>query len=48
MALAATSGLQTMPDDGGAEVLCLEYAGGARLYVPLDQAWQVARYVGVG
>ena len=41
-------GLQTMPGDGGGEALLLEYAGGARLYVPLDQAWQVARYVGVG
>ena len=41
-------GLQTMPGDGGGEGLVLEYAGGARLYVPLDQAWQVARYVGVG
>ena len=41
-------GLQKMSDDGEAEVLCLEYARGARLYVPLDQAWQVARYVGVG
>lgn len=41
------AGLQAMPDDG-AEALLLEYAGDARLYVPLDQAWQVARYVGVG
>jgi len=32
----------------GAEVLVLEYANSARLYVPLDQAWQVARYVGLG
>ncbi|HEY5741821.1 MAG TPA: transcription-repair coupling factor, partial [Terrimicrobiaceae bacterium] len=42
------SGLQRMPDDGEGEALLLEYAGDARLYVPLDQAWQVARYVGVG
>ena len=42
------AGLQTMPGDGGGEALLLEYAGDARLYVPLDQAWQVARYVGVG
>jgi transcription-repair coupling factor (superfamily II helicase) len=41
-------GLQTMPGDGGGEALLLEYAGDARLYVPLDQAWQVARYVGIG
>ncbi|MGB8464549.1 MAG: transcription-repair coupling factor [Terrimicrobiaceae bacterium] len=42
------AGLQTMPGDGGGEALLLEYAGEARLYVPLDHAWQVARYVGVG
>ena len=42
------AGLQTMPGDGGGEALLLEYAGDARLYVPLDHAWQVARYVGVG
>lgn len=42
------AGLQSLPGDGGSEVLLLEYAGDARLYVPLDQAWQVARYVGVG
>ncbi|MCQ6473559.1 CarD family transcriptional regulator, partial [Vibrio parahaemolyticus] len=41
-------GLQAMPGDGGGEALLVEYAGHARLYVPLDQAWQVARYVGVG
>jgi transcription-repair coupling factor (superfamily II helicase) len=41
-------GLQKMPGNGGGEALLLEYAGDARLYVPLDQAWQVARYVGVG
>jgi transcription-repair coupling factor (superfamily II helicase) len=42
------AGLKTMPGDGGGEALLLEYAADARLYVPLDQAWQVARYVGVG
>ncbi len=42
------AGLQTIPGDSGSEALLLEYAGDARLYVPLDQAWQVARYVGVG
>ena len=41
-------GLQIIPGDGGGEALALEYAEGARLYVPLDQAWQVARYVGIG
>jgi transcription-repair coupling factor (superfamily II helicase) len=40
-------GLQAVPGDGG-EALLLEYAGDARLYVPLNQAWQVARYVGIG
>jgi len=39
--------LQKAPDGGG-EVLALEFAHGARLYVPLDQAWQVSRYVGLG
>ena len=31
-----------------AKVWPSKYAEGARLYVPLDQAWQVARYVGIG
>lgn len=30
------------------EVLVIEYAHDARLLVPLEQAWQVARYVGLG
>jgi transcription-repair coupling factor (superfamily II helicase) len=30
------------------EVLALEFAGDARLYVPLEQAYLVSRYVGVG
>jgi transcription-repair coupling factor (superfamily II helicase) len=38
--------LMTMPE--GEEVLVLEYAGGARLYVPVEQAYLVARYVGLG
>jgi len=41
-------GLENAPGAGEGEVLVLEYAGGSRLYVPLDQAWQVARYVGLG
>ncbi len=41
-------GLQTPDGTNEGEVLALEYARGARLYVPLDQAWQVARYVGLG
>ncbi|MDX2079398.1 MAG: transcription-repair coupling factor [Terrimicrobiaceae bacterium] len=40
-------GMQKEPG-GEREVLALEFAHGARLYVPLDQAWQVARYVGLG
>ncbi|MEI8294174.1 MAG: transcription-repair coupling factor [bacterium] len=40
-------GLEKSPDGSG-DVLVLEFAGGARLYVPLDQAWQVSRYVGLG
>jgi transcription-repair coupling factor (superfamily II helicase) len=41
-------GLRKTPGDGGGEALLLEYAGESRLYVPLDHAWQIARYVGVG
>jgi transcription-repair coupling factor (superfamily II helicase) len=40
-------GLQQSPDGAG-EVLALEFAHDSRLYVPLDQAWQVSRYVGLG
>jgi len=39
-------GIESGADDG--ERLVLEYANEARLFVPLDQAWQVARYAGVG
>ena len=41
-------GLQKAPDGSGGDVLTLEFANDSRLYVPLDQAWQVARYVGLG
>jgi len=43
-------GLQELPSADGTrnEVLALEFADDARLFVPLDQAWQVSRYVGVG
>ncbi|MDD5200045.1 MAG: transcription-repair coupling factor [Terrimicrobiaceae bacterium] len=34
--------------DGGADQLAIEFAEGSRLFVPLDQAWQVSRYVGLG
>ncbi len=42
--------LTKMPAAGGAEqeVLVLEFAEEARLYVPLEQAYLVSRYVGVG
>jgi transcription-repair coupling factor (superfamily II helicase) len=35
-------------DKGEQEVLALEFANDARLYVPLEQAYLVSRYVGVG
>lgn len=43
-------GLQKLPAADGTEgeVLALEFAGDSRLFVPIDQAWQVSRYVGVG
>jgi len=41
-------GLQKPPGLDDSEVLVLEYADEAKLYVPLDQAWQVSRYVGLG
>lgn len=34
--------------EGGEEVLEIEYADSARLYVPLDQAHLVSRYIGTG
>jgi transcription-repair coupling factor (superfamily II helicase) len=40
-------GMEKSPDGSG-EVLVLAFANDARLYVPLGQAWQVARYVGLG
>jgi transcription-repair coupling factor (superfamily II helicase) len=41
-------GLQKLGEDDGREVLAVEYANEARLYVHLEDAWQVSRYVGVG
>lgn len=43
-------GLQQLPaaDGSEGEVLALEFAADSRLFVPIDQAWQVSRYVGVG
>jgi transcription-repair coupling factor (superfamily II helicase) len=42
--------LTTVPTPGGVEqeVLALEFADEAKLYVPLEQAYLVSRYVGVG
>jgi transcription-repair coupling factor (superfamily II helicase) len=43
-------GLKKIPGTGGAtqEVIDLEFADEARFYVPLEQAFLVSRYVGVG
>ncbi len=30
------------------DVVAISYAGGARLYVPIAQAWQISRYAGLG
>ncbi len=38
-------GMQRMD---GSEVLALEFAADSRLYVPVEQAWQVSRYIGLG
>lgn len=48
--IAHYAGIERMPDLHGdlSEVLVLEFAEEAKLFVPLDQAWQVSRYVGVG
>jgi transcription-repair coupling factor (superfamily II helicase) len=53
--LARYRGLETRRVENGAagspaveEVLLLEFAGQAKLYVPLEQAAQVSRYVGLG
>ncbi|MEO8205696.1 MAG: CarD family transcriptional regulator [Chthoniobacterales bacterium] len=44
------AGLQKFPLENGVEsdVLTLEFAETAKLYVPLDQAWKISRYVGLG
>ncbi|MEO7167627.1 MAG: transcription-repair coupling factor [Chthoniobacterales bacterium] len=41
-------GLQKMGGPETSEVLVLEFAEEAKLYVPLEQAFMVSRYVGVG
>jgi len=46
--IALFHGLAKAPGVSGQESLVLEFADEARLYVPLDQAFLVSRYVGVG
>jgi transcription-repair coupling factor (superfamily II helicase) len=48
--IALYHGLKPMPQPGGVteDFLELEFADDARLYVPLDHAYLVARYVGTG
>jgi transcription-repair coupling factor (superfamily II helicase) len=48
--VARFAGLTKIPttDKGEQEVLALEFADEAKLYVPLEQAYLVSRYVGVG
>lgn len=49
--VAIYQGMSTLPAESGQgerQVLVLEFAGEAKLYVPLEQAYLVSRYVGVG
>jgi transcription-repair coupling factor (superfamily II helicase) len=48
--VARFAGLTRIPtsNNGEQEVLALEFADEAKLYVPLEQAYLVSRYVGVG
>jgi transcription-repair coupling factor (superfamily II helicase) len=48
--IALYGGLQKIPTEEGGEqeVLTLEFAERAKLYVPLEQAYLVSKYVGVG
>ncbi len=41
-------GLQKIGEGESSEVLVIEFAEEAKLYVPLEQAYMVSRYVGVG
>ena len=45
---AADIRLRPTTTDGAQEVLALEFADEAKLYVPLEQAYLVSRYVGAG
>ena len=42
------AGTAASTENGAQEVLALEFADEAKLYVPLEQAYLVSRYVGVG
>ena len=44
--IARFESLKQLPN--GEDVLVLEFAEGAKLYVPLDQSYLIARYVGIG
>ena len=44
----SAAGTAATTEDGAQEVLALEFADEAKLYVPLEQAYLVSRYVGVG
>ncbi len=44
----STADAAVTTEDGAQEVLALEFANEAKLYVPLEQAYLVSRYVGVG
>ncbi|MDR1191006.1 MAG: transcription-repair coupling factor [Verrucomicrobiales bacterium] len=48
--IALYRGMSELPADGGARqpVLTLQFAANVKLYVPLEQAYLVSRYVGVG
>lgn len=47
--IARYRGLAVLPgQEAAGEVLALEFAHAAKLYVPLDQGWKVSRYVGIG
>ena len=47
--IARYRGLHVLPgQEEAGEVLTLEFARGAKLFVPLDQGWKVSRYVGIG
>ncbi len=41
-------GLQKLGESGAGEQLAIEFADEARLFVPLEQAYLVSRYVGIG